>query len=162
VNFSERVISDLMCVAIGTDILARTAFKHRVGMIRPLGLLIQVAIIGVGKLSLPGSNRTMLWGSCRYKGIMHLHFQESNSGLLSHSKIAIISASGNVEANAFMFHVGIPLVTPDTTAGPSGQVFTLVHPFANQIQGMELLLLGMDIVSNCSLTIECDRHYSLC
>jgi hypothetical protein len=81
----------------------------------------------------------------------------------------MISASGNVEANAFMFHVGIPFVTAGTTAGPSGQVFAKVHPFGNPIQGIELLnptgrfdiLLGMDILSNCSLKIEFDRHYSL-
>jgi hypothetical protein len=79
----------------------------------------------------------------------------------------MISASGNVQANAFMFHVGIPLVIPGTTAGTSGQVFAQVHPFGNPIQGMELLnptgrfdiLLGMDILSNCSLKIDCDRHY---
>jgi hypothetical protein len=81
----------------------------------------------------------------------------------------MISASGNVEANAFMFHVGIPLVTAGITAGPSGQVFAQVHAFGNQIQGIELLnptgrfniLLGMDILSSCSLKIEFDRHYSL-
>ncbi len=51
----------------------------------------------------------------------------------------MISASGNVEANAFMFHVGIPLVTPDTTASRSGHVFAKVHPFGNTIHGIELL-----------------------
>lgn len=68
------------------------------------------------------------------------------------------------------FHVGIPLVTPDTTAGRSGHVFAKVHPFGNTIHGMELLnatvrfdiLSGIDILSNCSLKIEFDRHHSLC
>jgi Aspartyl protease len=94
----------------------------------------------------------------------------SDCELMSHSKITMISASGNVEANAFMFQIGIPLVPPGTTAGPSGQVFGQVNIFGNPIQGMELLnptgrfdiLLGMDILSNCSLKIEFDRHYSLC
>jgi hypothetical protein len=94
----------------------------------------------------------------------------ADCGLLSHTKITMIIASGNVETNAFMFHVGIPLVTPGTTAGHSGQGFAKVHTFLNQIQGIELLnptgrfdiLLGMDILSNCSLKIEFDRHFSLC
>jgi hypothetical protein len=107
-------------------------------------LLIHVAIFRVGKLSLPQGQNVPCYGAvvdtgasctCICKVVI------TKCGLLSHSKITMISASANVEANAFMFYVGIPLVTPDTTAGRSGHVFAKVHPFWNTIHGMELLML---------------------
>jgi predicted aspartyl protease len=140
-----------------------------------IGLLIQVSIFGVGKFPV-SDGQNVPWPcyaalvdtgascTCVSKKVI------TDCGLLSHSKITMISASGNVEANAFMFHVGIPLALPGVTVGPSGHVSAQVHTFQTPIQGMELLnspgrfeiLLGMDILSNCSLKIEFDRHYSLC
>jgi hypothetical protein len=61
--------------------------------------------------------------------------------LVVHSKKTMMSASGTVEANAFMFYVGLPvaILLPGQTIGPSGLVNAVMHTFGNPVQGLELL-----------------------
>ena len=93
----------------------------------------------------------------------------SDNKLVPHTKITMISASGNQDVNAYMFHVSIPLLNVGSVP-PSGQVGGQIHTFNDPLQGMELVnptgrfdvLLGMDILKRCSFKVEFNGTFSLC
>ena len=81
-----------------------TALACLAGLYDPsIGLLIPVAIFGVGKLSLSQSQNVPCYGAVVDTGASCTRISKrviADCGLLSHSKTTMISASGNVEANA--------------------------------------------------------------
>jgi hypothetical protein len=81
----------------------------------------------------------------------------------------MISASGNHDVNAYMFQVSMLTMSPGVPVSVSGVATGVIHTFNVPVQGMELLnptgrfdvLLGMDIIQQCSLKLDPDKHWSM-
>lgn len=137
-----------------------------------IGLLINVLIFPTGKKPVGHLHNPPIYKALIDTGASCTCIAQNvitQNSLVPHTKITMVSASGNHNANAYMFHVAIATISTGSIP-PSGTVGGQLHTFNDPVQGMELLnptgrfdvLLGMDILKQCSFKFEFDGHFSLC
>ena len=87
-------------------------------------------------------------------------------GLLPIGKSEMVSASERKMVNRYLFALGMPIAQK---VDPSGMVTGSLSVFEN-IEGMEFnedggsfdVLLGMDVISKGSLSLDFDGHFTFC